>query len=420
MVSMSTGKKMPPNVPGYQHKPLQLQDRRQVQKPFAVQPKMAAAQPSRQPPAAPPVYKPQPAPKVLQSKVHTHVRAVNQSVSAAPVPRPVNHPQPALKNRPPERMVDPRQIAVKSYRQAVAPPARQPVARGFVQPKISAQAKGLKSPNSSPAQGTHATPKVLLNKRLQSEAIQSSKMVTGRGTIQQAAKFKSLSHPAPPRHNVIMRKHEGNVTPDDRPVPSKTLTQKALDVRERERPADLDAWGQYGSEAIFSGGLIYMKRELSHGPGLSTMKAQLVNSKVIYVLTTDDTLYIRPEPSGIMRRQDDFTHANFTGGKSVKAAGQLFIRDGKVIRIDNESGHYMPSGNSLRHILKKLNREGTDLTKALLVMNKGEYDYEAYDAHEYILGQKNKVDDAEWRNQEVKFDAHTQGKDWNRKPVAYW
>ena len=70
-------------------------------KPAAVQPKSAGARQVK-PPTAPPVYRPQPVPKVLQTKMKVAVanhQPVNQSGGARPVPAapPVYRPQPVPK-----------------------------------------------------------------------------------------------------------------------------------------------------------------------------------------------------------------------------------------------------------------------------------------------------------------------------------
>ena len=207
-----------------------------------------------------------------------------------------------------------------------------------------------------------------------------------------------------------------NIGPEDMPAPSKSLIDDAIAVRSREAGNDLDPAAQYWSEAVFANGLLYAKTGIQN----NFVQAQAINAKVIYALTMDDRLFIRVEPAGIDRRPDEFTHANFTGGQDIKAAGQIFLRNGRIIRIDNESGHYRPDGKMLRHLVKKLHKEGADLTKALMFVNLGDYKYEAYDAYDYVLGQVTKLPDAEWQSQEVKFSEYLKGRLWNRKPVNYW
>lgn len=90
------------------------------------------------------------------------------------------------------------------------------------------------------------------------------------------------------------------------PASSKALTPEGLAEREKEKPNDLSASGQYWHELVVSGGLLYFKKQLSDKGGLTMMQAELVRSKVIFVLTLDDRLLARPEPAGILSRVDGF------------------------------------------------------------------------------------------------------------------
>lgn len=87
----------------------------QAHKPGAVQPKMNATTQMRPTPKAPPVYRPQPVPKVLQAKMHV-------------AQQPVNH----------------------SSRVPVALPAYRPEQKKVVQPKIAVAAQGQNIPKSPP------------------------------------------------------------------------------------------------------------------------------------------------------------------------------------------------------------------------------------------------------------------------------
>jgi filamentous hemagglutinin len=41
-------------------------------------------------------------------------------------------------------------------------------------------------------------------------------------------------------------------------------------------------------------------------------------------------------------------HIDLAGGRPVRAAGEVVIRDGKIKYFDNASGHYEPTGSSAR------------------------------------------------------------------------
>ena len=41
-------------------------------------------------------------------------------------------------------------------------------------------------------------------------------------------------------------------------------------------------------------------------------------------------------------------HANLAEGRDVLAAGQVQVSGGRVVQVDNASGHYLPSGSEAR------------------------------------------------------------------------
>jgi hypothetical protein len=41
-------------------------------------------------------------------------------------------------------------------------------------------------------------------------------------------------------------------------------------------------------------------------------------------------------------------HANLAQGQEVRAAGQVQVTAGKIVEIDNASGHYLPKGSQTR------------------------------------------------------------------------
>jgi Domain of unknown function (DUF4157) len=188
-------------------------------------------------------------------------------------------------------------------------------------------------------------------------------------------------------------------------IPETTvLDKKAQEAREKEKISDLEQ-DKFWAEAIFQGGKMYKKRVLLNS-GL--VQAEQVDGKVIYVLATSGQIYIRNEPQGVSRA-DNFTHANFLSGSSVKTAGQMFVRSGQVTRLDNESGHYKPHFLSLDWMLGKLLKEGVDLSNTLLVRNSAE-GYQTYNAKNYLENSKPReihnqvrIDD---ENYQQIYDAH--------------
>lgn len=145
---------------------------------------------------------------------------------------------------------------------------------------------------------------------------------------------------------------------------STKLSEEAEVKREQEKVNDLQEEGRNLAMAIFADGKMFQKVFTENDKKEKLVK---VNSKVIFVLSTDNYLYIRKEPHGVPR-QDGFTHANFLSGNSVKAAGQMFVRDGVITRIDNESGHYEPKDVTLEWVLDFLKNKAVELKNIMMVM----------------------------------------------------
>ena len=65
----------------------------------------------------------------------------------------------------------------------------------------------------------------------------------------------------------------------------------------------------------------------------------ITGSNIIYVMDQEGNFYAMAE-SGTR----NFKHSSFFGGKPVAAAGHIdILSDGRILKIDNNSGHYAPS-----------------------------------------------------------------------------
>lgn len=83
----------------------------------------------------------------------------------------------------------------------------------------------------------------------------------------------------------------------------------------------------------------------------------------LYVFTTDGQLIITPPNStkpfirtAKLAGKDwitmDLYHADLAKMKPVYAAGELLVKDGKIIRVNNASGHYIPNGEHLKILIE--------------------------------------------------------------------
>ncbi len=115
-------------------------------------------------------------------------------------------------------------------------------------------------------------------------------------------------------------------------------------------------------------GSIYIKRDLSK---------PLTTKRALYVMDPNGTIYAanrelvasagillgrQPSVKGQMDQFALLHHSSFLAGQPVAAAGHITIRNGKVISIDNKSGHYLPSACHLQQALVQLKSHGADTT----------------------------------------------------------
>lgn|GEM_PF-4865984 len=205
---MNPRKGVAPPAQKSQQKPGNLPAR----KPSVVQPKTAATPRNVKMPFAPPVYKPQAAPKSLQAKTHTH-HPFNQLKSATASPS-VSRPTPALLQpkpaskmqttrgvetprrpaappvyRPEQRKVVQPKAALQARKPPAAPPVYRPETKKIVQPKMAVAANARKTPVAPPAYRPHPTPKVLQLKKSQAATVAAGRREPApqRGQLQPKA-----------------------------------------------------------------------------------------------------------------------------------------------------------------------------------------------------------------------------------------
>ncbi len=58
------------------------------------------------------------------------------------------------------------------------------------------------------------------------------------------------------------------------------------------------------------------------------------------------------------RNWDTFHHSSFTGGDVIRCAGMIAGANGKIVHIDNDSGHYQPGTAHLHRLVKHLAKRG--------------------------------------------------------------
>jgi len=57
----------------------------------------------------------------------------------------------------------------------------------------------------------------------------------------------------------------------------------------------------------------------------------------------------------------DLRHSSFFDGRPAACAGDLEVKNGRIVKINSNSGHYSPSAKMFRNVLTELKRDGVDL-----------------------------------------------------------
>lgn len=80
----------------------------------------------------------------------------------------------------------------------------------------------------------------------------------------------------------------------------------------------------------------------------------------IYVVDEFDNIY-----AAQVELPGSFNHSSFLAGKPVKCAGELRFNDGKLVKINNKSGHYQPSICCVYNLLDHL-KENYNISNVLI------------------------------------------------------
>jgi hypothetical protein len=60
-------------------------------------------------------------------------------------------------------------------------------------------------------------------------------------------------------------------------------------------------------------------------------------------------------------------HSSLLAGKPVASAGELFVKDGKLLEINNRSGHYQPAMEVFGRVLEELRARGLNTERVKVV-----------------------------------------------------
>ncbi|CAI2173110.1 6063_t:CDS:2 [Funneliformis geosporum] len=93
----------------------------------------------------------------------------------------------------------------------------------------------------------------------------------------------------------------------------------------------------------------------------STESTGIKIEKWIYVTDCDGNFYVGQKTKG------HFHHSSFLAGGAICAAGGIKVRDGKLIEINPNSGHYKPAQHHFKALIERLTKEGVYIDDAKVI-----------------------------------------------------
>jgi hypothetical protein len=81
----------------------------------------------------------------------------------------------------------------------------------------------------------------------------------------------------------------------------------------------------------------------------------------IYVMDKDGNIYVSKT-----QEVGEFHHSSLGGGEPVAGAGELRIREGRVVGINRKSGHYQPGEEHLQQVVDHLRSQGVDIDSSAI------------------------------------------------------
>lgn len=88
---------------------------------------------------------------------------------------------------------------------------------------------------------------------------------------------------------------------------------------------------------------------LESGIPVFTKSAEKVQNKGIFVLDQYLNLYMASR-----NQHEIYQHSDFLSGGAIVCAGEYRLKDGKVYKFNNKSGHYEPPSKCLEYVKQKI------------------------------------------------------------------
>lgn len=79
-------------------------------------------------------------------------------------------------------------------------------------------------------------------------------------------------------------------------------------------------------------------------------------AKAIFVMDADGNIY-----ASLIHRAGSFHHSSFLAGAPVAGAGEIVVDNGRLVMINNASGHYLPDPDTTSQVFSVMRARGVNV-----------------------------------------------------------
>jgi hypothetical protein len=114
------------------------------------------------------------------------------------------------------------------------------------------------------------------------------------------------------------------------------------------------------------------KSEYAHLDTTDNTESQMKDKMTHFVMDRRGRVY-----AGFDMNVKWFKHSSLIGGQATLAAGRLGAENGRITRVQNDSGHYEPGHQQMRNFLERLLLYGADLSRIVIVRHLDKHEFTA-------------------------------------------
>ena len=137
-------------------------------------------------------------------------------------------------------------------------------------------------------------------------------------------------------------------------------------------------WWKEGAKLTDSK-LVHAESSRAHVPGMFRDSAS--GQYGGFAMSMSRTIYMAKHfyAPGNIGKNANFYHSSYLGGETVMCAGSMLIRNGRVLRLKTDSGHFQPTKEHMLNVISALKMQGVSTAELICVSYDGSWSSTASD-----------------------------------------